>query len=78
MDSPNKLQNYKSIKSTKVQSTHNSARLQILHGSSFGLSNQMTEYKSTKCREKTKYKKSKNIIVFKYKKHEQVQKLQQY
>ena len=46
-----KVQKYKKVH--KYKSTHNSAiflsyRLQILHGSSYGLSNQMTKYKSTK------------------------------
>merc|ERR1712030_59486 len=36
-----------------------SYRLQILHGSSYGLSNQMTKYKSTKVQKVQKYKNTK-------------------
>merc|ERR1711984_35994 len=36
-----------------------SYRLQILHGSSYGLSNQMTKYKSTKSTKVQKYKNTK-------------------
>ena len=36
-----------------------SYRLQILHGSSYGLSNQMTKYKSTKSTKVQKYKSTK-------------------
>merc|ERR1712030_39432 len=59
MDSPNKLQKYK--KSTKVLITQPflSYRLQILHGSSYGLSNHMTKYKSTKSTKVQKYKSTK-------------------
>ena len=45
MDSP---KNYKSTKSTKKYVSTKVLITQILHGSSYGLSNQMRKYKSTK------------------------------
>ena len=45
MDSP---KNYKSTKSTKKYVSTIVLITQILHGSSYGLSNQMRKYKSTK------------------------------
>ena len=45
MDSP---KNYKSTKSTKKYVSTKVLITKILHGSSYGLSNQMRKYKSTK------------------------------
>merc|ERR1712030_121809 len=69
--------NYKGTKkyiSTKVLITQSflSYRLQILHGSLYGLSNQITRYKSTKSTKVQKYKRKK----YKNTKMQKMQKIQ--
>merc|ERR1712030_128676 len=66
-------------KSTKVLITQPffSYRLQILHGSSYGLSNQMTKYKNTKSTKLQKYKTEKyNTKKYKNTKTQKMQKMQ--
>ena len=70
MDSPNKLQKYKSTKSTKkyistkvlITQSFLELQTQILHGSSFAPSNQEQKHKNTKVQKvQTGQKMEKNV-----------------